>query len=64
MRIAVGHVLEEIEKLGVEMTVGNKVEHASAIEAPSGKMVVISNLSVKEGTPSIVYLDTITFAKK
>ncbi|NEO76810.1 hypothetical protein [Moorena sp. SIO4G3] len=60
----IGHVLEEIGKLGVEMEVGNKVKHVSAIEAPRGKMVIDSHLSVKEGTPPIVYLDTITYSKK
>ncbi|NET62053.1 MAG: hypothetical protein F6K47_39850 [Symploca sp. SIO2E6] len=60
----IGHILEEIEKLGVEMKVGNKVEHTSAIEAPNGKMVIVSHLSVKEETPPIIYLDTITYAKK
>lgn len=60
----VGHVIEEIEKLEIDMKVGTKIEHPSAIEAPGGKMVVISNLNVKEATPTILYLDTITYAKK
>jgi len=60
----IGHLLEEIGKLGVDMTVGNKMEHVSTIGAPNGTMVIVSHLSVKEGKPPIVYLDTITYAKK
>jgi len=60
----IGHLLEEIGKLGVNMTVGNKIEHVSNLETPNGTMVIVSHISVKEGKPPIVYLNTITYAKR
>lgn len=38
----IGHLIEEIEKMNVELEVGAKVNHISRIEAPNGQMIIDS----------------------
>ncbi|HEX6289738.1 MAG TPA: hypothetical protein VFZ66_11135, partial [Herpetosiphonaceae bacterium] len=58
------HLISEIEKLDVELVVGTKIDHGSKMVVPNGSMKVDSKWEVKDGTPPLLYLDTIIYIKK
>jgi hypothetical protein len=62
----VTHLIEEVEKMGIDLTVGVKSTVVSRLEGPKDRLKIVSRWQVKEGLNGerLIYLDTLTFEAK
>ncbi|MEI6044887.1 MAG: hypothetical protein WCS37_11085 [Chloroflexota bacterium] len=62
----VSHLIEEAEKMGIELQIGVKKDCFSKIDTPNGKMGITSKWSVKQGLDGnlLVYLESVIYSAR